>query len=112
MTISKEGKARWVYRCEMCGVVRYAPDQLRILEAQNRHQRTPKHERVVIAKAFEPFKEVVGEIVNAYATMARIIIDSVKPAMEQFQSDYALTPPRNLPHDPAQRRDKRTWGGK
>jgi hypothetical protein len=37
--ITKEGKARWVYRCTLCEVERFAPDQLRILEAQNQHLR-------------------------------------------------------------------------
>jgi hypothetical protein len=96
--ITKAGKARWVYRCTLCEVERFAPDQLRIIEAQNRHLRGNfLHLQNAIVETFKP----LVDFVKTFADVA-----------EQTQKAFALVPPPNLPHDPALLRDRRKWGGR
>lgn len=97
--ITKEGKARWVYRCALCGMERFAPDQLRIVEAQNRHIRGNfLHFQNGIVEAFKPLVDFVKQFADA---------------AEQTQKDFALIPPPlNIPHDPSLLKDRRKWGGR
>jgi len=99
--IRHEGKARWVYECRICPHETTAPDQFRALEAGNRHESNIAHTFKLIGEAFQP-------VVDAYAEIARAIIGTT----EQFQKDFALLPPANIPHDPTLLRDRRKWGGR
>ncbi|WP_168223094.1 hypothetical protein [Pseudarthrobacter sp. NIBRBAC000502770] len=99
--IRKERKACWIYTCPTCDVTATGPDQWTVYEFQWHHVRSLAHAFKVIGQAFQP-------VVDAYAAAARSIIGTT----EQFQKDYALLPPPNLPHDPSMLRDRRKWGGK
>lgn len=96
--IRKEGKARWVYECGPCGHTSTAVDQLRIVEAQNRHLRgNLVHFQNTIVEAFKPLVDFVKKFADA---------------AEQTQKDFGLVPPPNLPHDPSILKDRRKWGGR
>lgn len=99
--ILKLRKARWAYECRACLYEASTPDLFRALEAKGMHERTITHTFKMIGEAFQP-------VVDAYAEMARAIIG----ASEQFQKDFALLPPANIPHDPTLLRDRRKWGGR
>lgn len=94
--IRKEGKARWVYSCSLCGVDTVAPDQLRILEARNKHVRgNITHFGNTFAEIFRPLVELFQEFA---------------PTAKQKQA-LGLLPPPNLPRDPSLLKDRRKWGG-
>ncbi|WP_284986985.1 hypothetical protein [Arthrobacter sp. fls2-241-R2A-172] len=95
--IRKEGKARWVYRCDLCAVTLTAVDRLRILEARNRHVRgNLPHLGKALAEAMEPVVEFVNGIALAAESFGKLLFD----------------PPKNLPHDPILLKDRRKWGGR
>jgi len=97
--IRKEGKAQWVYHCELCNDHVKADDHFRAVEYQQAHERTLAHAFKLIGEAFQP-------VIDAYVEMARTIIETT----EQLQK--AQLPPANIPHDPGLRRDRRKWGGR
>ncbi|SEI45228.1 hypothetical protein SAMN04487917_101368 [Arthrobacter sp. yr096] len=97
--IRKEGKARWVYTCDLCNVRLTRPDQFRAIEAMQRHQRSQEHGFKVIGAALEPFVEAMSNIATAAASMAETV-------------HAVFAPPPNLPHDPTLLRDRRKWGGR
>lgn len=96
--IRKEGKARWVYRCDFCRLELVEVDQLRILEARNRHvQGSLTHVRNVVTEAVKPALE---------------FLNNLALAAESFQKALLSTPPPNRPHDPRLLKDRRGWGGR
>jgi hypothetical protein len=95
--IRKQGKARWVYRCDFCAVELTAVDQLRILEARNKHLRgNLGHVFNILAEAIKP----VADLINRAASSG-----------EPLQKDFGLAPSPNVPHDPSLLKDRRKWGG-
>lgn len=104
MTLRKEGKARWIYECQLCQHKSDArQDQLRAQEAGLRHEETGNHIGAALTAALEPMFEAVKTVANAYMDMAKSVTDAFSAVFD---------PPQNVPHDPAQRRDKRVWGGR
>lgn len=111
MGLRKAAKANWHYDCRLCGYTSPAyPDQFRAEERGLHHEQGGEHVGNVLAAAVKPIGEAIGGIFDAFVNVMNAVVDSVMPAMEQMS--YALAPPQNVPHDPAQRRDKRVWGGK
>ncbi|WNM72285.1 hypothetical protein SEA_GUSANITA_66 [Arthrobacter phage Gusanita] len=101
--IRKERKARWVYRCSPCDYTSPASvDLFGAKEWQQRHERA-----AALVHGFQGLAAAVQPIIDAYAIMARAVI-----AAQEYQKDFALVPPPNIPHDPALRRDRRKWGGR
>lgn len=95
--IHKQGKARWVYRCDLCAVEFTAVDQLRILEARNTHVRgSLTHLQNTLAEAVRPVLEFVNDLALAAESFGKIL----------------FTPPKNRPHDPSLLKDRRKWGGR
>lgn len=97
--IRKEGKARWVYRCESCEVVETAVDQFRAIEAGQAHQRSLTHSAGLIVAAMERFSEAFNALIKPVSDA----VAAVSPLL-------AAAPP-NLPYGPPPR-DKRIYGGK
>lgn len=110
--IRKERKARWVYTCKLCNIKAAYPDQFRAIERQQRHERSSAHMAEAFTRAFtaavEPLSTAIEQIGLAWGASARTIAES----FGAVQSNYALMPPPNLPHDPAMLRDRRKWGGR
>lgn len=93
-------RKRWVYECTLCEVTIEAPDQLRIVEAQNEHVRgIGTHWANRMQLAFRPFAREINRIAGQLA-----------PVIEHLNELSAPLP--NTPHDPSLLRDKRKWGGR
>lgn len=62
--IRKEGKARWVYTCEECGVHATYPDHFRAIEREQAHEKSYAHFGRSIGKAvretFQPLMDAFG----------------------------------------------------
>lgn len=99
--IRKERKARWTYRCSLCGIKATYPDQFRAIERQQRHERGVSHMATAIGKAFEPVADAIRKIGLAWQV----------PGGFSDAVAYAITDP-NVPHDPTLRGDRRKWGGR
>jgi len=110
--IRKEGKARWTYTCKLCRIKATFPDQFRTIERQQRHERSSSHMAEAFTRAFtaavEPLSTAIEQLGLAWGGAARNIAES----FSAVQSNYALMPPPNLPHDLALLRDRRNWGGR
>ncbi|MFW0772505.1 hypothetical protein ACLRGI_04985 [Paenarthrobacter nitroguajacolicus] len=101
--IRKEGKARWVYTCELCRVLAAHPDHFRAIEQQQAHEGTIEHATKPMADALGIFAESLTEMANAF-------VDTIASALKPL-TDALATPP-NVPHDPSLLRDRRKWGGR
>lgn len=97
--IRKEGKARWVYTCDLCNVHATYPDHFRAIERHQQHEGSEGHALKLIGRALQPFAEAYARIADAAASM----IDALQPV---------FTTPPNIPRDPALRLDRRKWGGR
>jgi hypothetical protein len=98
--VIRHERKRWVYECTLCEVTIEAPDQLRIVEAQNSHERgIGTHWANRVRVALGPFVREINRIAGQLA-----------PVIDQFEQLNAPAP--NIPHDPSLLRDKRKWGGR
>ena len=111
MSLRKEGKARWVYECQLCQHKSTPrPDQLRAEEAKLRHEEGGQHIGNLLAEAVKPIGVVIEVMANTIASALTNMLDVLTPAFDQMS--YALAPPPNVPNDPRMRADKRKWGGR
>ncbi|QOP66806.1 hypothetical protein SEA_ODYSSEY395_57 [Arthrobacter phage Odyssey395] len=93
-------RKRWVYECTLCDHSATAPDQLRVIEAQNEHVRgNLTHLAGAMVQAMEPFVASVNRVIKA--------MQGVSDQLYQLDA-----PAPNRPHDPSLLRDKRKWGGR
>lgn len=62
--IRKEGKARWVYECDLCNLRFTRPDQFRAIEREQAHEKSYAHFGRSIGKAvretFQPLMDAFG----------------------------------------------------
>jgi hypothetical protein len=97
--ITRENKL-YLYRCELCGITRTAPDQLRITEQRRLHTAgVGTHWANRVQLALGPFTDAISKLAGDLA-----------PVIEQMNALNRPAP--NTPHDPALLTDKRKWGGR
>lgn len=94
--VRKQRKGQWIYECRPCGDQAEAVDQFRAIEYGQWHEKSFQHAFTgvgqIFAKAWEELSLAVTPTVEA---LSRV-----------------LEPPKNLPHDPSLRSDRRKWGGR
>ena len=111
MSLRKAAKANWHWDCRLCEYTSPRSEDRFGAELFGwDHEHGGEHVGNLLAEAVKPIGEAIGGIFDAFVNVMNAVVDSVMPAMEQMS--YALAPPQNVPHDPAQRGDKRVWGGK
>lgn len=111
MSLRKAAKANWHWDCRLCEYTSpRSPDRFGAELFGWDHEQGTEHAGKLLAAAFAPVQEVVETVVSALTEVFNAVASSLAPAFEQLQSAFA--PPQNIPHDPAQRGDKRKWGGK
>lgn len=96
--IRKEGKARWVFECASCEYTSpVSPDLLRAKEWSLKHNR---------ANLFTHFGQAFAEAVKPLREAFDVAVEFAETVNQTFE------PPKNLPHDPSLRNDRRKWGGR
>lgn len=111
MSLRKAAKANWHYDCQLCEYTSpRSVDKFGAEEAALAHKRSTAHVQKAMAAAWDPVRETLQAVVDAYASVANNVLEGLTSAFEQMS--YALALPQNVPHDPSLRADKRKWGGK
>lgn len=114
MSLRKAAKANWHWDCRLCSYTSPRSEDRFGAELFGwDHEHGSEHVGNELVAALKPVGEALTTLVDAFTEVFTAVADNLTTAFEQMSYALApMAPPQNVPHDPAQRRDKRVWGGK